>query len=227
MSTTAVLPAARGLTAADLTDRFGPIPLTRVRFDPWPGNATEQDVLDIHNREKRLYELVDGILVEKVMGYPESALALILARILGNWVQPRRLGILAGEAGMMRLTVGRVRIPDISFVSWGRLPGRRRPRKPLPDLSPDLAIEVLSESNTDEEMTGKRQDYFASGTRLVWQIDPEKRTVDVYTAPDTFTRLDANSTLDGGDVLPGFTLPLAQLFAELDEDGPPIAGATP
>jgi len=102
MSATAVLPTIRVLTVADLAARFGPMPLTRFRFDPRPGAATEQDVLDIHRREKRLYELVAGILVEKVMGYPESALAFELGRLLGNWVAPRRLGIVAGADGMMR-----------------------------------------------------------------------------------------------------------------------------
>ena len=62
---------------------------------------------------------------------------------------------------------------------------------------------------------------------VVWQIDPGTRTADVYTTPDTFTRLEANGTLDGGDVLPGFTLSLADLFAELDEQGPPPGGGNP
>jgi hypothetical protein len=71
---------ATGLTAdwtvADLLNRFGPILLRRVRQDPAPGSATEQDVIDIHDKEKRLYELVDGVLVEKTMGIQESYLAV-------------------------------------------------------------------------------------------------------------------------------------------------------
>jgi Uma2 family endonuclease len=68
-------------------------------------------------------------------------------------------------------------------------------------------------------MLVKRQDYFSVGVELVWEIDPEKRTVIVYTSPTQSTTLGANDTLDGGSVLPGFALPVAHLFAELDRQG--------
>jgi Uma2 family endonuclease len=83
-------------------------------------------------------------------------------------------------------------------------------------VSPDLAVEVLSEGNTAAEMDRKRREYFTSGTRLVWEVDPNTRTVAVYTSPEGPLVLDADQTLDGGAVLPGFTLRLATLFAELD-----------
>jgi Uma2 family endonuclease len=219
MSSTAVLPAARVLTAVDLVAMFGPIALHRICWNPLPGMATEQDVLDWHDHHDRLYELVDGVLVEKIMGLRESLLAGVLITVLRLFVVPRNLGLVTAPDGMMRLTSGNVRIPDVSFISWDHIPGRRVPDAPIPDLWPDLAIEVLSESNTDKEMTEKRRDYFGSGTRLVWQIDPETRTADAYTAPDVFVRIDASGTLDGGAVLPGFTLPLRDLFAELDRQG--------
>ena len=69
------------------------------------------------------------------------------------------------------------------------------------------------------EMAVKRQDYFAAGVELVWEIDPDARTVVVYSSPTQSTTLTAADTLDGGAVLPGFTLPLQQLFAELDRQG--------
>ena len=81
----------------------------------------------------------------------------------------------------------------------------------------ELAVEILSPSNRPGEMARKRREYFAAGTRLVWQIDPRKRTAQAFTAPRVSTRLDESQTLDGGDVLPGFTLPLRDLFARLDE----------
>jgi Uma2 family endonuclease len=77
-------------------------------------------------------------------------------------------------------------------------------------------VEVLSPGNTDLEMQGKLDDYFRTGTRLVWFVDPRTRTVDVYTAPDQSVRLTEANTLDGGTLLPGFRLPLRELFAELD-----------
>ena len=80
------------LTVADLLERFGPIAHLRIRQVPPPGTATEQDVVDIHDREDRLYELVDGVLVEKAMGLSESILAVALAAFLRDFVKARRLG---------------------------------------------------------------------------------------------------------------------------------------
>src|SRR3954453_3254843 len=94
------------LTAEDLAMRFGPMPLSRIRFQPFPGTATEQDVLAIYQNEKRLCELVDGILLEKTVGFTEAFLAATLTRLLGNWVAPRRLGLVVGADGMMRLAPG-------------------------------------------------------------------------------------------------------------------------
>lgn len=111
------------------------------------------------------------------------------------------------------------RIPDVAFTSWNRLPGRRRPDSPVPLIAPNLAVEVLSRSNTPGEMSAKRQDYFSAGVELVWEIDPAARTVKAYTAPQQFTALGPNDVLDGGVVLPGFTLPVRDLFAELDRQG--------
>src|SRR5262245_4270146 len=91
-------------TVADLLERLGNVSAKRVRLNPLPGLATEQDVLDIHARTKRLYELVDGILVEKVMGYRESFLAMFIGRMIGNFLDQHDLGIVAGADGMMRLT---------------------------------------------------------------------------------------------------------------------------
>lgn len=202
------------LTAQDLLDRFGNIPLARIRFDVPPGTATEEDLLRIHDQTDRSCELVDGILVEKVIGYWESYLAGLIIHFLNQFVLPRRLGIVAGPDGMMRITRRRVRIPDVSFVSWARLPAGRVPTEPIPDLVPDLAVEVLSEGNTDQEMQEKRRDFFTHGCRLMWFVDHRTATVDVYTALDRSFVLREGQTLEGGEVLPGFSLRLADLFAK-------------
>jgi Uma2 family endonuclease len=204
-------------TLADLLAQLGSIAPARVRFRPLPGTATEQDVLDVQARDSRLCELVDGVLVEKGMGFLESYLAGALIEVLRGFVRPRRLGLVTAPDGMVRLAPGLVRIPDVAFISGARLPGRRVPREPIPDLAPDLAVEVLSESNTADEMARKRREYFAAGVRLVWQVAPEARTVEVYTAPEQVTVLHEADTLDGGTVLPGFALSLRELFAELDQ----------
>jgi Uma2 family endonuclease len=205
-----------GYTARDLVDRFGPIPLARICFDPFPGTATEQDVLELHEKTDRLFELVDGILVEKTVGFQESVLAAALIRVIGNWVAQHNLGAVAAPDGMMRLAPGLVRIPDVSFIAWEHLPNRQVPAAPIPNLAPDLAVEVLSPSNTPEEMSRKLREYFNAGVRLVWFVDPRSRTAEVYTGADQSVTLREADTLDGGAVLPGFRLPLRQLFAELD-----------
>lgn len=203
-------------TLTDIARRFGPIPLRRIRLFPYP--ATEEDVVEIHDRENRLYELVDGILVEKVMGYREGFLAAALIQIFRNFVVPRKLGAVNGADGMMKLAPGLVRIPDVSFCVWDQFPNRQIQNTPVPNLHPDLAVEVLSRSNTDEEMDEKLNDYFTSGASLVWLVDPDSRTVLVFTTPDRATArcLTLTDTLDGGTVLPGFALPIRDLFGELD-----------
>jgi len=157
--------------------------------------------------------------VEKGMGYVESTLASYLIRVLRDYVDPRNLGLVSGESGMMSLVPGLVRIPDVAFASWRRFPDRKMPKEPIPLLVPDLAIEVLSESNTEREMARKYREYFQAGVQLVWEVDPKNRTVEVYTAADQSNLFNEIQTLDGGSVLPGFTLPLAQLFGELDRQG--------
>jgi len=202
-------------TAADLVDRFGAIPLNRIRHDPAPGSASEGDVIEIHNREDRLYELVDGILVQKTVGTYESYLAMLLGRLLGNFVAAKDLGIVLGADGMMRLAPGLVRIPDLAFISWQRLPDRKIPRTPIADLVPDLAVEVISKYNTPREMERKLADYFAAGVRQVWYVyHAPRREVHVYTDMDEHTVLGEDRQLDGGRLLPGFTLSLKSLFAD-------------
>jgi Uma2 family endonuclease len=197
------------VTLADLLDSLGEIPPERIRMRPPPGTATEDDVVAIHAKEKRLCELVDGVLVEKPKGFDESRLAFELIFVLGEFLRRHELGAAAGEAGMMRLAPGLVRIPDVSFVRWERLPEQYGP---IPPIAPDLAIEVLSESNTPKEMERKLREYFAAGSQLVWYFDPRARTVTVYTSPDQFTVMDDSQTLDGGAVLPGLVIPLRELF---------------
>jgi Uma2 family endonuclease len=202
-------------TAADLVERFGAIPLSRVHQNPAPGTATEQDVIEISEHEDRLCELIDGTLVEKTVGLYESYLAVLLIELLSSYVRKHKLGIVLGEAGMMRLAPGLVRIPDVSFVSSHRLPDGRVPRESIPDLVPDLAVEVISRHNTRKEMERKLQDYFTAGVQLVWYVyHSPRREVRVYVSPTEYSTVDESGTLDGGAVLPGFTLALKDLFAE-------------
>ncbi|MDB5301520.1 MAG: hypothetical protein JWO87_3183 [Phycisphaerales bacterium] len=202
-------------TVGDLLDQLGGISPDRVRYHPAPGTATEQDVIDIEARENRLYELVDGVLVEKEGGYVDSFIVGLIATYLNQFVLPRKLGFVTGADGMMRLFPGLARIPDVAFVSRERLPGGRLSADPIPSLVPDLAVEVLSEGNTIREMTRKCGEYFDAGVRLLWIVDPKARTVAVYTNPQAPTVLDQAQTLTGDPVLPGFAVAIKSLFEEL------------
>jgi Uma2 family endonuclease len=217
MSTATEKATTRSL--GEILKDLGGITPRRVRFKNPLGQASEDDLIEFNARKETICELVDGLLVEKAMGFNESDLALVLAGYLRAFIIPRNLGLVTGADGMMRLFPGLVRVPDLAFTSWDRIPGRRRPKGAVAGFAPDLAIEVLSRSNTKAEMARKRREYFQAGVRLVWEVDPRARTVTVFDAPERSTLLDATQTLDGQAILPGFVLPLADLFGELDRQG--------
>jgi Uma2 family endonuclease len=203
-------------TVAELVEHLGGIPGERILLDPVPGTATEDDVIAAESmREKRICELIDGVLVEKAMGAKESLLAAFIIGLLEPFVKEHDLGVILTEGGMLRLWPGRVRIPDVCFIAWERLSGNEFPDEAIPDIAPDLAIEVLSRSNKKEEMRLKRRDYFQSGVQAVWEIQPKTQTAEVYTSLTKRRRIGKDGILDGGDILPGFKLPMKELFARL------------
>jgi Uma2 family endonuclease len=206
----------RELTLGDVLHQLGGISPRRNRFRPAPGTATDDDVIKIHDGERSLFELIDGVLEEKVLGYWESVLAIELVRLLGSFVKRREPGTLAREAGMLRLSPGLVRIPDLSFISRARQAHHRRARAPILPLAADLAIEVLSEGNTPGGMARKVREYFEWGCRLVWLVGPRTRTIAVYTSLAKAVVLTENQTLTGGDVPPGFRLQLGKFFGLLE-----------
>jgi Uma2 family endonuclease len=153
------------------------------------------------------------MLVEKAVGFREGLLAALLARILGNFIDKCGLGIVLAPDATMRLFPGLVRMPDVSFFSWDRLPGGKVPEEAIPEVAPDLAVEIISKGHTRKEMERKVGEYFDSGVRLVWLVYPKKRAIDVYTSPRDKRLVREGETLDAGDVVPGFTLDLIEFFA--------------
>ena len=206
-------------TLADVCARLPGFPADRIRTYPSPGTATEQDILDAEARGGRICELIDGTLVEKTMASYESALAVALGYFLHIYMDTHKAGMLLGADGMLKILVDQIRTPDVSFIRWERLPGRKRPKAAIYAVAPDLAVEILSKGNTVAEMDRKLHEYFESGTQLVWYIEPKTRTARAYTAVDRWTEIGVNDSLLGGEVLPGFELPLEQLFARVDGPG--------
>jgi len=200
-------------TVADLLKHLG-VPAKRVLLEPQPGRATEKDLLRC---KVKLVELIDGVLVEKAMGWYESRLGFILGFYLQLYNREHQAGIILGEQGLMRVRPGQLRMPDLAFYAWDHFPKRLLPRGQILGVVPDLAVEVLSPDNTKKEMTRKRYDYFGGGATLVWEVYPKKRRVAVYTGTEAVTILDENDRLDGGVVLPGFSLSIREWFEEAGE----------
>lgn len=144
-------------------------------------------------------------------GFDHFLLTGRLTGALHRWADARGAGPVGGELGFI---LGRdpdtVLAPDISFIAANRAPARGTPG--FLALAPDLAVEVLSPSNSASAILEKVRIYLGAGVRLVWIVDPETNTLTEYTAGAAPRSLTAADTLDGGDVLPGFSLELEPLF---------------
>lgn len=198
-------------TLADLVERLGGIPLTRIRLQPAPGTATEEDVVRF-----KCCELLDGVIVEKGMGWEESNWQMSLGWFIESYLRRNRIGVVAGSDGYTRLGPGRVRIPDLGVYLLNRFPGGKAQRAAICDIAPDWAIEVMSRSNTKREMEIKREHFFAAGTQRVWIVDPRQRTIEDWTTPKQMNVLTAEDTASLDPILPGFTLNIGEWFAEMD-----------
>jgi Uma2 family endonuclease len=113
---------------------------------------------------------------------------------------------------MLRLAPGLVRNPDVSFIARDRLVDGKLPAEPIATIAPDLAVEILSEGNTSQEMDRKLREYFNYGTRLVWYVDPRRREIDVYRSATTKVTLSMQDALSGDPVLPGFSVLVKEIF---------------
>jgi Uma2 family endonuclease len=163
------------------------------------------------------YELVDGRLVRIAgSGQRATAIAAILLGALIAFVRPRRLGVVTGADGVYKFDPARETglIPDVGFYVTARQLRIVNPNKPIP-FAPDLAVEVASPSQSKADMKAKAALYLSGGTRLVWVIWPNRRQVEVWHAGEVprSVPLGVGDILDGGDVVPGFFHPVADIFS--------------
>ncbi|MBI1349276.1 Uma2 family endonuclease [bacterium] len=207
-------------TVADLLRDLGDVSPRRVLMSPIPGMAKDGDLLQLidgHGREKRLCELIDGVLVEKSMGWYEARLATLLVLFLESYLEEHDIGFTLGADAPHRLSEQLIRLPDVAFVRYESLPSSQERQSPIANWAPDLAVEVLSPSNTSGEMARKLADYFQHGVKRVWYVDPELRTVQVFQSMTDFRTLTEADILDDAMLLPGFQLSIQEWFRRADQ----------
>ena len=133
----------------------------------------------------------------------------------GVFLLAHPIGRVATESGTItQRDPDTVRGPDVSFYSIERMPLGQRINR-FPDIAADLCVEVLSPSNSKSDIATKIIEYFTADVRMVWVVDPDHRSVTVYRSAADATWLNEADTLDGGDILPGFTCKVADLFASI------------
>lgn len=162
----------------------------------------------------RKYELAAGMLVsEPLPGFGHGRVMFVVAKILDAHAIRHGLGeVIVGDSGfVLARNPDTVRGPDVAFVAGSRVPEERRRSKAF-EGAPDLAVEILSPTNTRSEMHAKVGDYLAGGTRSVWLVDPEHRTVTVYDALLSPRVLAESDILEAGDALPGFRARVGDFF---------------
>ncbi len=161
------------------------------------------------------WELVRGELVEMPPpGAVHNLIVGLLYPLLYAFISKHRLGLVFGDnmGYVLRRGPDTVRIPDISFIAWEHIPASGIPEGAW-QIPPDLAVEVVSPSDHAEDVYDKAREYVESGVRAVWVLWPKRRAVSLHTRDDKTAELGPADTLDGGEVLPGFTVRVADLFA--------------
>ncbi len=175
---------------------------------------TAEELLDLPDDGQR-HELVRGELRTMTpAGFRDGRIAVRVAARLDAHVEQRALGVVvAAETGFrIARSPDTVRAPDAAFVAEHRLPPVEEQHGFL-DLAPDLVVEVVSPSDRAGDVLAKAQDWLAAGVQIVWVVHPAQRLVVVHAADGSVLHVGADGELDGGAVLPGLHLPVAELFA--------------
>jgi Uma2 family endonuclease len=165
------------------------------------------------NRDRK-FELIEGIIYEKMTAsFLSSSVGLRLGQLLLNYLDENPIGRASGSDGGYILSDGNRYLPDIGYISKERLPESIDEEIPM---APDFAVEVKSPSNSRPELQQKALKYLQYGTRLVWIVYPNEQVVEVFKAtagPPEILAIKVGGTLDGGEVLPGFRVDVAEVFA--------------
>ena len=142
--------------------------------------------------------------------FEPSRIAARIVRLIGNFIDERDLGYVTGADGGYIMPNGDVLIPDVAYISKERMPAEPQREAPVP---PDLAVEVKSPTDSKRQMRKKAERYLDNGARMVWLVFPEDQLVEVYVPDEDVKTFGLDTALDGGEVLPGFTLAVRAIFA--------------
>lgn len=166
------------------------------------------------------YEIIEGELQERIMSSLSSHIAMVIGFLLQAWARDGHPGSVMGSDGGYTIfpwTAGDLRMPDVSYISKERL--KQFPATGWLDIPPDLAVEVVSPTDSATMVQKKALDYIRAGVPLVWVVFPETRTVEVWRSTEPARELlRETDLLTGGEVLPGFSVPVAELFEGLDAE---------
>ena len=171
-------------------------------------------VIPSMTKDERRFEIVDGVLREKPsMGFFANILASFLATSINTFAMPKRLGMAVAETAYQR-EAKNSRRPDVSYFEIAKFPSLEvlLQDPPVVECEPNLAIEVVSPSNTIAEMDDRIAHFFKTGVQLVWVVHPQSKQVCVYQSTKDCKILEMGDVLDGGKVLPGYSLSLTELF---------------
>jgi Uma2 family endonuclease len=177
--------------------------------------VTAEQLSEMPELPGRRLELVDGVVIEvSPATMLHGVIVTTLARLIDDYARGHDLGIVGtGAVGyVLRRDPDLVRAPDVSFVSWERVPETGIPDRGFWDGAPTLAVEVVSPDDRAEEVHAKVRDCLDAGTRQVWVLWPRQRTVTVYIPDGAARELTSRAPLEGGEVLPGFTATVGELF---------------
>lgn len=161
--------------------------------------------------KKRLFELINGEIVEKVGSFVPSEIAGWILTFINMYLLENKIGHTTGADGSYILSPEHEFLPDVGYISKARMP--QRPPRIVHD-APDLAVDVKSPNDTKRELRRKVEDYLRLGTKMVWLVFPDERRIEVYVMDADVAEYDIDGVLDGGDILPGFKLPVRNIFQD-------------
>ena len=179
---------------------------------------TWEDALKLPDGER--YEVINGELKERIMSYRSSEIAGVFIELLRAWARAHRPGRVTTPDGGFTIfpwMPGDVRMPDVAYMSKARLP--RSPARGWVSIAPELVVEVVSPNDTVNDAEAKARDYIRAGVDLVWVVVPTSQSVHIWRGADgSRSIVQSGEVLSGEDILPGFEVPVADLFEDDEED---------